>query len=36
VTRAGLALAEATGVSRTAANGLEFRGGGRSVLLFSQ
>ncbi len=36
ITRAGLALAEATRVTRTAANGLEFRGGGRSVLLFSQ
>ena len=36
VARVGVALAEATSVSRTAANGLDFRGGGRSVLLFSQ
>ena len=36
VVRAGAALAEATRVRRTAANGLEFSGGGRSILLFSQ
>jgi hypothetical protein len=33
---AGEAMAEATRVRLTAANGLEFSGGGRSVLLFSQ
>jgi hypothetical protein len=36
VVRAGAALAEATRVRRTSANGLEFSGGGRSILLFSQ
>ena len=36
VHRVGVALAEATAVTRTASNGLDFRGGGRSVLLFSQ
>ena len=34
--RIGVALAEATRVKRTSANGLEFSGGGRSVLLFNQ
>ena len=34
--RTGVALAEATRVRRTSANGLEFSGGGHSVLLFSQ
>ena len=36
VARAGVALAEATRVRRTSANGIEFSGGGRSVHLFSQ
>jgi hypothetical protein len=34
--RAGVAMAAASRVRRTSANGLEFSGGGRSVLLFSQ
>ena len=34
--RVGSALGEAHQVRRTAANGLEFSGGGRSALLFSQ
>ena len=34
--RIGVALSEATRVKRTSANGIEFSGGGHSVLLFSQ
>jgi len=36
VAQVGAALQQVNRVSRTAANGIEFSGGGRSVLLFSQ